>query len=105
MGSTLYYENVFIVRFANRQDAYSFYSKLLSIGVSAHKVSGCDEVQGVGLTMWPLLNALSEAGCAPVAVGVGSGEVRRWDGPSEASYGIQWGQPWYDARDMIERKI
>lgn len=105
MGSTLYYENVFIVRFANRQDAFSFYSKLLSIGVSAYKVNGCDEVQGVGLTMWPLLSALSEAGCVPVAVGVGSGVVRRWDGPSEAPYGIQWGQPWYDARDMIERKL
>ena len=93
MRSNLYYENVFIVRFANRQDALSFYSKLLSIGVSAYKVSGCDEVQGVGLTMWPLLNALSEAGCVPVAVGVGSGTVRRWDGPSGPPTGFNGDSP------------
>lgn len=97
-------EVVFIIVFATGQESVRFQAALLSRGVLCYRPYGTYEVQGVGVGPEALLEALAEAGCAPIAGAVCSGVVERWNGPAEAPYGIQWGEPWGRARDIIERK-
>lgn len=94
-------DHVFIVKFATRQEAIDFYLYLLSGGVSCYVPAGTCEVQGVGISPEGVLDALSERGCAPVATGVGWGQMSRLEAKGGAPYGILWGDPWYYAREKL----